>query len=140
MALGYAGLVPQAAAAGVVASGAMDYRFTALALAFAYAALIFSFLGALWWGLAAAQPVRAPAWVWVAGVLPSLIALASCVPWAVGSEWPAPSLALLAIGIGASPLVDRRLDRIGLCPTGWLRLRVHLSTGLAALTGFCALA
>jgi hypothetical protein len=138
--LGYAGLLPQGAAALAIAGGSLDYRFTALALAFAYAALIFSFLGALWWGLAAAQPERAPDWVWLAGVAPSLIALACCVPWAIGAAWPAPSLMVLAAGIAGSTLVDRRLDRIGLCPSGWLRLRWRLSAGLAALTAFCALA
>lgn len=138
--LGYAGLVPQAAAALVLATGSLEYRFTALALAFAYAALIFSFLGALWWGLAAAQPDAAPGWVWIAGVVPSLAALASCVPWAIGAKWPEPSLILLAIGIALSALIDRRLDSLGLCPPGWLRLRVHLSIGLAVLTAFSALA
>jgi hypothetical protein len=137
--LGYAGLLPQAAAALLLATGSLDYRFYALALAFAYAALIFSFLGALWWGLAAAQPERAPAWVWPIGVLPSLLALASCLPWVIGAEWPVPSLLLLALGIAASVLVDRRLDRLGLCPPGWLRLRLHLSLGLGALTFLCAI-
>ncbi len=138
--LGYAGLLPQAAAVLLLATGSPDYRFSALALAFAYAALIFSFLGALWWGLAAAQPDRAPLWVWPAGVMPSLLALAACVPWAVGAEWPGPSLVALALGIAATALVDWHLDRLGLCPPGWLRLRVHLSLGLAALTGLCAIA
>ena len=137
--LGYAGLIPQAAALLLLASGSSEHRFSALALAFAYAALILSFLGALWWGLAAAQPGRAPAWIWPVGVAPSLIALAACVPWAVGAEWPAPSLVVLALAIGASALIDRRLDRLGLCPPGWLRLRVHLSLGLAAMTLACAL-
>jgi hypothetical protein len=138
--LGYAGLLPQAVAAVALASGSPDYRFSALALAFAYAALILSFLGALWWGLAGAQPDVAPSWIWVAGVLPSLIALATCVPWAVGAEWPVPSLWILAAAIAASPLVDLRLDRLGLCSAGWLRLRLILSASLAGLTAFCALA
>lgn len=85
---GYAGLLPQVAALLMLASGPSDYSFLALALAFAYAALIFSFLGALWWGLAAAQPEAAPAWP--VGVLPSLLALATCVPCAVGAAWPRP--------------------------------------------------
>jgi hypothetical protein len=138
-ALGYAGLLPQLAAVALLATGSLDYRFSALALAFAYAALIFSFLGALWWGLAAARPERAPAWVWPVGVLPSLLALAACIPWAVGGEWPAPSLVILALGIAASVLVDHRLAKLGLCPPGWLRLRLHLSLGLGFLTGLCAL-
>lgn len=137
--LGYAGLLPQATAALLLAHGSLEYRFTALALAFAYAALIFSFLGALWWGLAAAQPDVAPEWVWVAGIAPALTALATCIPWAIGADWPQPSLLVLAMGIACSVLIDRRLDRLGLCPPGWLRLRVHLSLGLGVLTACCAM-
>jgi Protein of unknown function (DUF3429) len=136
--LGFAGLLPQAAALVAIWSGSLDYRFTALAFAFAYAALILSFLGALWWGLAAARPQRAPGWVWLVGVMPCLLALASCAPWAFGAAWPAPSLFLLAGAIGASCLVDLKLDRLGLCPKGWARFRVQLSLGLAALTALCA--
>jgi hypothetical protein len=138
--LGYAGLLPQAAALLCLAGRGMDYRFSALAFAFAYGALILSFLGALWWGLAAAQPERAPKWVWPVGVLPCLVALGTCVPWAIGADWPKPSLLVLALAIAATPLVDRRLARLELCPPGWLRLRVRLSTGLAILTALCALA
>jgi hypothetical protein len=137
--LGYAGLLPQGAAFLTIATASLDYRFSALAFAFAYAALIFSFLGGLWWGLAAAQPERAPKWIWAAGVMPCLIAVASCVPWAIGAAWPTPSLLLLAVRIGASFLVDLRLDRLGLCPGGWVGFRVRLSLGLAALTALCAL-
>jgi hypothetical protein len=137
--LGYAGLLPQGAALLTIAAASPDYRYTALAFAFAYAALIFSFLGALWWGLAAARPEQAPQWVWVAGVMPCLLALASCAPWAVGALWPAPSLLFLAAGIAGSFLVDRRLAGLGLCPGGWVRFRMHLSLGLAALTALCGL-
>jgi hypothetical protein len=138
--LGYAGLLPQGAAFLVIWAASADYRFTALAFAFAYAALILSFVGALWWGLAAARPDKAPGWVWPVGVMPCLIALASCAPWAVGAAWPEPSLVLLALSLGASFLVDLKLAGLGLCPRGWVRLRVHLSLGLAALTALCALA
>jgi hypothetical protein len=116
--LGYAGLLPQAAALLILLWGNTDYRYSALAFAFAYGALILSFLGALWWGLAAAQPDAAPEWIWPAGVLPCLIALA----------------------IAATLFVDRRLCRLELCPPGWLRLRARLSSGLALLTALCALA
>jgi hypothetical protein len=47
---------------------------------------------------------------------------------------------VLALAIAASALVDRRLDQLGLCPPGWLRLRVHLSAALGLLTFLCALA
>jgi hypothetical protein len=123
--LGYAGLVPQGAAFLTIWAASEDYRFTALAFAFACAALILSFLGALWWGLAAAQPDKAPGWVWAAGVTPCLVALASCVPWAVGAAWPVPSLLLLAGTLAASFLVDLKLAGLDLCPWGWVRRMVN---------------
>ena len=45
--LGYAGLLPQAAAFVAVLKDGPE-KWTALAMAFGYAALIFSFLGGVW--------------------------------------------------------------------------------------------
>ncbi len=132
--LGYAGLVPQIAAVTVLASGSAYWRFTALALAYAYAALILSFLGGLWWGLAARSAGRAPNWSWVAAVLPSLIALMSAVPWAIGAPWPGPSLVWLGLSILCSLIVDRKLSTLGLAPVGWMALRAPLAIGLGVLT------
>lgn len=131
--LGYAGLLPQLLALAVLVAGPFEWHFTAIAMAYAYAALIFSFLGGLWWG-AAARDVRSPAWVYVAGVVPSLIALASAIPWAIGTAWPGPSLIVLGVGILLSPLVDRRLAAQALVPDWWMTLRWHLSLGLGALS------
>lgn len=131
--LGPAGLLPQGAAALLVVGGPLEWRFTALALAFAYAALILSFLGGLWWGLAAAAR-QAPGWVYGAAVVPSLFALATCIPWSIGTDWPGPSLIALGLAILASLWVDVRLDRVGLAPRWWLGLRVPLSLGLGTLT------
>lgn len=132
--LGLSGLLPQVAVVAVLISGDVAGRFTALALGFAYAALILSFLGGLWWGLAAANPDRAPRWVWIASVAPSLVALASAWPWAVGLAWPGPSLVVLGVALIAALLVDRALIRLGLAPANWMRLRAPLSLGLGALT------
>jgi hypothetical protein len=137
--LGYAGLLPQAFAVILLATGSLEYRFVALALAFAYAALIFSFLGGLWWGLAASDPEDAPAWIWIAGIMPSLIALATCVPWAVGAPWPGPSLIILGVALVGTPIIDRNLDRLELAPAGWRSLRRNLSLGLGLLTIAAAL-
>jgi hypothetical protein len=104
-----------------------------------YAALIFSFLGALWWGLAAAHRTSAPLWVWPVGVLPSLASLVVWMPWVMGVQWPSLSLGVLATGIAASALVDLRLEQLGIPPTGWFAFRLQLSLGLGALTAFCAL-
>jgi hypothetical protein len=132
--LGFAGLLPQAGALIAVLTDHPEWHFSALALGYAYAALILSFLGGMWWGLAAQawQPIAG--WIWFAAVTPSLIALASAVPWAIGDAWPGPSLALLGLAILGSLAVDYRLQAAGLCPGWWLRLRVPLSTGLGGLT------
>ena len=132
--LGFAGLLPQAAAVVVLLlAGDADQQTAALGLAYAYAALIFSFLGGVWWGLAAATGLKAPKWVWIASVAPSLLALATSVVWATGSD-PAVSLVVLSVFIAASVLVDLKLKAAGLTPKGWLALRAPLSIGLGMLT------
>ena len=131
--LGFAGLLPQAACLVAVWFGGPEWRWTALAIAWAYASLIFTFLGGMWWGLAAAPSNgRVPDWVWLAAVAPSLIALATFLPWIVGQEWPGPSLLLLGILITGSVVVDGRLRSV--TPAWWMRLRLPLSLGLGALT------
>ncbi len=132
--LGFAGLLPQIVAVALLVGGDPQWRFVAVTLAYAYAALIFTFLGGMWWGLAAAAARETPGWVWIAAVLPSLIALASGVPWLVGQPWPQPSTLAIGAMILASPLVDARLAAAGLVPRWWLRLRVALSAGLGTLT------
>jgi hypothetical protein len=132
--LGYAGLLPQIAALAVLASGSLYWRSLAQALAFAYAALILSFLGGLWWGLAAQARRPAPRWTWVAAVIPSLLALLSALPWAIGEPWPGPSLGWLGLFLLGSLLVDHRLGKLGLAPPGWMALRIPLSLGLGVLT------
>jgi hypothetical protein len=129
--LGIAGLWPQLACVALMFDDRT--RFMALSAGYFYAALIFSFLGGLWWGLAVATS-RTPAWVYAAAVVPSLIAFSSGVPWMIGARWPGPSLAVLALGLFASLVVDIRLNRLGIMPTDMLRLRTLLSTGLSCLT------
>lgn len=133
-ALGLAGLIPQGLVVAALVTGGADIWFAALSVGYAYAALIFSFLGGLWWGLAAMGGARTPTWAWVAAVVPSLLALASAWPWATGGTWPGPSLIFLGLAIAASLLVDLRLRAAGLTPGGWLALRVPLSLGLGGLT------
>lgn len=131
--LGLAGLLPQLLCLLALVGGNPEARYVALACAFAYAALILSFLGGLWWGLAAASG-RAPAWVWIASVVPSLIAFASAYPWMVGEDWPGPSLVLLGAALIASLGVDWKLRARGVAPVWWLGLRVPLSLGLGGMT------
>lgn len=131
--LGYSGLFPQIAAIGTMLTGGPELYWTAMAVAYGYAAFIFSFLGGVWWGLglSIAQP---PRWIFVAAVMPSLIALATYLPWVLGWDWPRPSLLILAVALIASPLVDRLIvsGRAGF--GGWLQLRWHLSIGLGGMT------
>ena len=139
--LGLAGLLPQWACALAVFLGPEEWRWTALAIGWAYAALIFTFLGGMWWGIAASrvrENERVPAWLWVASVLPSLGALATFVPWVLGLAWPQPQLGVLAIAIVASLWVDRRIAPSA--PSWWMRLRVPLSLGLGAATLLLAMA
>ena len=130
--LGFAGLIPQAIALFLVAADA-EQRWSALASGYAYAAFIFSFLGGVWWGQALSVS-NAPRWIYGAAVAPSLIALATYLPWVVGAPWPGPSLVVLGLCLVASPLVDRAIGRGLTVPSGWLRLRFFLSTGLGGLT------
>lgn len=134
LALGLAGLLPQLWALTVLHFGNPADKFSALALAYAYVALILSFLGGMWWGLAAQARAAVPGWVWFVAVAPTLIAVGSAIPWAIGAVWPGPSLTGLGVALLAGLIVDVRLSALGLCPAWWLGLRIPLSVGLALLT------
>ena len=129
--LGIAGLAPQVIA--LLATFNEADRYIGLAAGYFYAALIFSFLGGLWWGVAVNRK-DAPEWLYVAAVLPSLIAFVSGVPWMTGEEWPGPSLMLLGVCILASGFVDYRLFKRALIDRSLMQLRFGLSFGLAATT------
>jgi hypothetical protein len=129
--LGYAGQLPQVLAVILLADP--QTRWIAMAGGFGYAALIFSFLGGVWWGVGISNP-QAPRWIYVAAVLPSLIGLAAYVPWIFGWSWPGPSLIVLGLCLLASPVVDREMALKLPLPDGWVRLRSYLSVGLGLLT------
>lgn len=139
--LGFAGLMPQLACVAAAWFGPPKWRWSALAIGWAYAALILSFLGGIWWGLAAGAPDegrRAPQWLWVAAITPSLLALMTFLPWVFGVAWPGPSLYLLGGAIVLSILVDARLVTVR--PGWWMALRIPLSLALGAATIFLGLA
>lgn len=134
--LGLAGLLPQLACLAAVWLGPDEWRYAALAIGWGYGALIFSFLGGLWWGIAAGTAARgqaAPAWLWVVSVVPSLLALLTYLPWVFGLDWPGPSLVVLGLAILASLAVDRRLNGRE-APGWWFALRLPLSVGLGLAT------
>ena len=127
--LGYAGLLPQLACVIALFSGQENSWF-ALSIGFGYAALIFSFLGGVWWGQGVATGNNGLP-VYLAAIAPSLTALAAYLPWTLGWEWPGPSLVIIGLLITVSPAVDRML--LG-TSSDWFRLRLHLSLGLGVMT------
>ena len=133
--LGLAGLLPQLLAVLLLTDP--ELRWTAIAAGFGYAALIFSFLGGVWWGVAIAAP-GAPKWAYGAAVLPSLIGFAAYLPWIFGWTWPGPQLLLISVALLLSPFVDHQLAHAIALPEGWLGLRRTLSLGLGSLTAILA--
>jgi len=131
--LGFAGLLPTIAALAVVL-GVPEWRDGAARAGLAYGALIASFVGGAWWGLAAvrADGARLPRLLSIS-VLPSLIAWPTLLV-------PAPA-GLIVLGLLFATLLptDRRLLREGLAPGWWMGLRLPLSLGMAALHGAAAL-
>lgn len=104
----------------------------------AYAGLILSFLGGTWWGIAAAAPAAQGrgvlGWVWAAAVIPSLAAFGAGLWWCAHPGQPQPALAVIALGLLASPLVDWRLAGMALAPRWWMALRTPLSLTLGLAT------
>ncbi|MDI1295067.1 MAG: DUF3429 domain-containing protein [bacterium] len=135
--LGYCGLLPQAIAVIILLIGDPSLYWTALATAYGYAAFIFCFLGGVWWGVGISLPTP-PRWIFLAAITPSLIALATYIPWIIGWNWPRPSLVALSIALALSPVVDQRILRARSGFEDWLRLRRHLSFGLGGLTMLAA--
>ncbi len=135
--LGYSGLIPQI---GFLATAALAPPLAPAAaiLGWAYAGLIFSFLGGAWWGFALLDH-KAPRWVLPVSVMPSLIALLSVVPTVLALPGFTIPLVMIGAGLLVSPLVDTAISRSANLPEGWLRLRWHLSLGLGGLTLFLAI-
>lgn len=134
-ALGPAGLLPQIAALLVVRFAPVEWRFAGVTAAQFYAAVILSFLGGIWWGLAT-RDGEAPAWLWGASIVPSLWAFGALLLLQWG--WNATVLLLLAAGLLAALAVDRALLRSGRIPQWLWWLRVRLSVWLAILTATVA--
>lgn len=122
--LGLAGLVPLLLAAiGVLIGGPWWRAFSSSAL-LAYGAAVLSFLGAVHWGIAIAQP-DAPGnrSRLTLGVLPALIAtLALLLPRWLG-------LCVLVAGLLAVHVTEEGAARAGLVPGGYLWLRRFLTLG-----------
>lgn len=134
--LGAAGLLPLILAL-FVRLGAGVYPATPLpaligSFALIYSALILSFLGGIWWGMAAsrASDEQMPRLIGIA-IMPPLVAMLL-----LGLMFVQPVVAsvLLGVVIVATLVVDRKLQHIGLAPAWWMKLRLPLSLGLGVLT------
>jgi hypothetical protein len=121
--LGLSGILPQLACIGYAL--VFEASFAGQA-GLAYAAVILSFLGGLWWMAALLSDLRDPT-PYVVAVLPSLIGWGAML-------WPAGGLWLVALCLLASPLVDISLSRRIALPKGWLRLRWQMASGLGLTT------
>jgi len=131
IALGVAGLLPQAAAllAPTLGMGWVDPAHLALV----YGALILSFLGGSWWGIALTQAAgQQRAILLLLGIGASLTGF--CVQGLASAGAIRVLLLILGAVLAASWLVDRTLVRDGLIGGWWGRLRLLLSLGLGGLT------
>ena len=127
--LGIGGLIPLLGLALIVWFDPLGYRPAATAALVGYGASIFSFLGAIYWGLGMrdASPAGPSIWVW--GVVPSLIA------WVALLLAPTAGLGLITAGLVACLIVDSQVyQRHQLA--AWLPLR-RVLTGVASV---CCLA
>ncbi len=130
--LGLAGILPQIACLGVVIASP-EWRWVAMAAGCFYAALIFSFLGGLWWMQALLRDERR--WEpYLISIVASLGGWAALLPWCLGWTWPGPSLVVLGVAVLLSPLADRRLATYLPVPPAWLQLRAMMAAGLGVLT------
>lgn len=137
--LGFAGLLPQMAALALVIAGHGDGGIDRAiahglgrALALGYGALILSFLGGMWWGLAMRCDAGQGRLAAVA-VLPALVA-GALVAATLATGLIGWGLVALGVAVLLTLPVDRHLVTAGIAPANWMRLRVPLSIGLGGLT------
>jgi len=129
-ALSYGGLFPFVGLASAVWLLNPADRARGLSALLAYGATILSFLGAIHWGLAMRDGAAPSPGLLAWGVMPSLLA------WLALLVIPVHGLCLLAAGLCACFLVDRRVYPIfGL--DAWLpmRLRLTVVASLCCLAG-----
>lgn len=132
--LGLSGVLPQVLClAAVLAEAGSPGGTVPAALGLAYAALILSFLGGLWW-MAALQQGVTRAGPYGVAVLPSLLGWVALFPLALGLDVVPSALGFVGVLLLLSPLIDLYLARSIPLPAGWVRLRMMMAGGLGLLT------
>lgn len=132
--LGLSGVLPQVLClAAVLAEAGSPGATVPAALGLAYAALILSFLGGLWW-MAALQQGVTRAGPYGVAVLPSLLGWVALFPLALGLDVVPSALGFVGVLLLLSPLIDFYLARSIPLPAGWVRLRMMMAGGLGLLT------
>jgi hypothetical protein len=126
--LGAAGLLPTVAALLVMLFAGRAYQDIAFRAAGTYGAVILSFLGGAWWGLAAARGHKRDLMFWLGlAVLPALAA------WGVVFALSPRSVAVLSGLFLLCLWTDRELTRRFVAPEWWLAMRLPLSLCMAGL-------
>lgn len=132
--LGLSGILPQLLCLALALMGTtLIPPGGAQAAGLAYAALILSFLGGLWWMGALQQGVR-EFLPYLLSVLPSLIGWAVLGAQAAGADVTRQGLLLVGLCLLLSPMVDRGFARRIPMPPGWITLRRMMATGLGLAT------
>ncbi len=126
--LGAAGLLPTILALGVLLLARRPEQDLAFRAAGIYGAVILSFLGGSWWGIAVSRghPRDLPFWLGVA-VLPALAGWAAAMFMGPGAVAGLSGLFLACLW------VDRELGRRFVAPEWWLSMRLPLSLCMAGL-------
>jgi hypothetical protein len=130
MLLGIAGLIPFAVCGlGALANAPPNDEWALLALV-AYGAVILAFLGGVHWGFGLDAVATAPSDIQRArfglGVLPALVGWVTLLIAFLG--FPLGALALLAVGVLLTTIVEARASRRGYVPRGYMGLRFVLSS------------
>lgn len=125
--LGCAGLIPFIAGAAGLWLFTSEARLEGtLTLFLGYSAVILSFMGAVHWGLAMAEPRYAPARAMSLSVMPALLAwLALALP-------PPAAAVVFALGFGGVYMIDEAARRRGHAPAWYRRLRLPLTAVVIA--------
>jgi len=129
--LGVAGLLPFVVGAALCFLPDPAWRAFGMQQLLTYAAILLSFMGAVYWGVALGESTRAPS-LYVASVLPALVA------WVALAQTPLFALTLFATAFTLLFVFDLRCTRAGLVPGWYPRLRAPLTAIVLICLGFAA--